>query len=99
MTQWLRQVERADYMTSKNAWFCYIVQCADGSLYTGITTEPPRRERQHNDGSGAKYTRGRRPVKMVYCEAASSHAHALRREREIRTLPRPLKLSLIRTAP
>ncbi|MDA1107677.1 MAG: GIY-YIG nuclease family protein [Proteobacteria bacterium] len=82
---------------SEQAWFCYILKCADGSLYTGITTEPPRRERQHNDGSGAKYTRGRRPVKMVYCEPASSHAQALRREHEIRTLPRPYKLTLIRT--
>ena len=83
---------------SEQAWFCYILKCADGSLYTGVTTEPPRRERQHNDGTGAKYTRGRRPVKMVYCEPADSRAHALRREHEIRTLPRPLKLDLISAA-
>lgn len=86
---------------SEKAWFCYILKCADGSLYTGVTTEPLRRTRQHNDGLGAKYTRARRPVKMVYCETARNHAQALRREHEIRTLPRSGKLTLIRarTAP
>ena len=76
-------------------WFCYMLECADGSFYTGITTDPSRREHQHNDGTGAKYTRGRGPVKMVYCESADSHAQALRREHEIRTLPRRHKLDLI----
>ncbi len=76
-------------------WFCYILKCADGSLYAGITTDPSRRERQHNAGRGAKYTRGRRPVKMVYCEPADNHAQALRREHTLRTLPRSRKLALI----
>ncbi|MCL5668486.1 MAG: GIY-YIG nuclease family protein [Gammaproteobacteria bacterium] len=84
---------------SEKAWFCYILKCADGSLYTGVTTEPERRTRQHNDGLGAKYTRARRPVKMIYCEPAQSQRHALRREHEIRTLSRARKLSLIRTTP
>lgn len=87
-----------NYGMSGKAWFCYILKCADGSLYTGVTTEPQRRARQHNDGAGAKYTRGRRPVKMVYCEPAPSRAEALRREHEIRIQPRARKLMLIRAA-
>lgn len=84
---------------SKKAWFCYILQCADGSLYTGVTTEPGRRTRQHNEGLGAKYTHARRPVKLVYCEPARSRSQALRREHEIRILPRARKLALIRARP
>jgi len=80
---------------SEQSWFCYILKCADGSFYTGITTDPSRREHQHNDGTGAKYTRGRGPVKMVYCESADNRAQALRREHAIRTLSRSSKLSLI----
>lgn len=87
-----------NYGMSEKAWFCYILKCADGSLYTGVTTEPQRRTRQHNDGAGAKYTRARRPVKMVYCESARSRSQALRREHEIRTQPRARKLMLIRAA-
>ncbi len=84
---------------SEGTWFCYILKCADGSLYTGVTTEPERRTRRHNEGLGAKYTHARRPVKLVYCEPARNRSQALRREHEIRTLPRSGKLALIRTGP
>jgi predicted GIY-YIG superfamily endonuclease len=49
-------------------FYCYILECADGTFYTGWTTDPPRREKQHNAGRGAKYTRARRLVKLVYVE-------------------------------
>jgi putative endonuclease len=77
-----------------NDWYCYILRCRDGSLYTGVTTDPARRERQHNDGTAAKYTRTRRPVKIVYCETLHSRGDALRREHQLRHLPRNMKLEL-----
>ena len=54
--------------TQDSSWYLYILRCADGSLYTGITTDISRRLRQHNNGSAAKYTRCRRPVVLVYQE-------------------------------
>ena len=52
------------------SWFVYLARCADGSLYTGVTTDPARRERAHNRGRGAAYTRSRRPVRLVHLEPA-----------------------------
>ncbi len=80
-----------------NDWYVYILRCADGSLYTGITTDPARREREHNSDSrlGARYTRARRPVRIVYQESAHSRAQAARREREIKRLTRLAKEALI----
>ena len=77
------------------AFYCYILECADGTFYTGWTTDPPRRERQHNAGRGAKYTRTRRPVRMVYLEDVPSHAAAMKREREIKNLSRERKKRLV----
>ncbi len=78
-------------------WYVYMLRCADGSLYTGITTDPARREREHNSGSrlGARYTRARRPVQIVYQECAQSRAQAARRENEIKGLTRLAKEALI----
>lgn len=64
--------------------FVYILSCADGSYYTGYTTEVEQRLLTHNAGKGAKYTRGRLPVKLVYSEEFSDKASALRREWEIK---------------
>jgi len=80
------------------AYFCYIVECADGTYYTGLSTDPERRVNQHNRGRGARYTRARRPVRLVYIEAQPDHASALRRERAIKTLKRDSKARLIREA-
>ncbi|MEO6697447.1 MAG: GIY-YIG nuclease family protein [Gammaproteobacteria bacterium] len=79
-------------------WYCYILRCHDGTLYTGVTTGPVRREQEHNNGTAAKYTRVRRPVKIVYCEALNDHGTALKREHEIRQLSRTEKLTLIETS-
>lgn len=79
-------------------WIVYILQCSDGTLYTGITDNLPRRLAAHNAGKGAKYTRGRGPVLPVYQEACPDKSSALRRERAIKRLSRPEKLSLCRQA-
>ncbi|HMA11088.1 MAG TPA: GIY-YIG nuclease family protein [Steroidobacteraceae bacterium] len=78
------------------AWWVYMLRCADGSLYTGITTDVVRRLAEHNGagGVGARYTRSRRPVELVYAEAARSRAEAARREAAIKRLDRTRKLGL-----
>lgn len=77
------------------AYFCYIVECADGTYYTGWTTDPERRTRQHNLGRGAKYTRQHGPVRLVYVEPLPDRSQAMRREHEIKALKRPQKQRLI----
>ena len=77
------------------AYYCYILECSDGTFYTGWSTDPQRRERQHNAGRGARYTRDRRPVRLVYVEELSDKPSALRRELRIKRLPREKKLKLI----
>ena len=77
-------------------WYVYLLHCADGSYYTGITTDLKRRLQEHNenDKKAAKYTRARRPVKMVYFELCDSRSNAGVREYEIRKLPRHEKIGL-----
>ena len=77
-------------------WHVYILRCADGSLYTGITNDIDRRIRAHNRGRGAAYTRGRRPVRLVYRERKKSRGAALSREIAIKRLDRTQKKNLIR---
>ena len=77
-------------------WFVYIVECADKSLYTGITTDVSRRVDEHNQAkSGARYTKGKRPVKLVYQESSETRSSASRREWEIKQLSRRQKQQLI----
>lgn len=76
-------------------FFCYILHCSDGTYYTGWTTDPSRREKQHNAGRGAKYTRTRRPVKMVYIEEQPDRPTAMKRERAIKKMAREQKRKLI----
>lgn len=73
----------------------YIVECADGTLYTGYTTDVERRVEEHNAGDGAKYTRGRQPVELVHVETFSSQSAALQREYAIKQLRRAAKERLI----
>lgn len=81
---------------SQTSWYVYIVRCGDNTLYTGISTDPSARLTEHNSGqNGAKYTRARRPVILVYTEQAESRSAALKREIAIKRLSRQAKLSLI----
>jgi len=75
--------------------YCYIVQCVDGTYYTGWTTDPDRRVNQHNKGSGAKYTSTRRPVKLVYLESQPNRADAMKRELAIKKMNRAQKSKLV----
>lgn len=75
--------------------FTYILKCSDGSLYTGWTNDLERRVKAHNAGKGAKYTKSRRPVEVVYFEAFSTKQEAMRREWEIKQLSRVEKCKLI----
>ena len=75
--------------------FIYIVRCADGTLYTGWTTDVERRIAQHNAGIGARYTRMRRPVALVYREEAPDRSTAMRREVAIKKLDRERKERLV----
>ena len=77
-------------------WFVYIVKCSDESLYTGATNDLDNRLQQHNHGKyGARYTRARRPVKLVFSEAHANKSSAMKRESEIKKLKRKQKLVLI----
>ena len=79
----------------ESTWYLYILRCKDGTLYTGITTDVEKRFEAHCSGKGAKYTRGRGPLTLVYRETCENHSHALKREREIKALPREKKQALI----
>lgn len=77
------------------SWFVYVVRCRDGSLYTGISTDVDARVARHNDGSGARYTRARRPVRLLYTERKRNRSYALRREAAIKALSRAEKIDLM----
>ena len=76
--------------------FVYIVRCRDGSFYIGYARDPRARVRVHNSGRGARYTSGRRPVRLVYSEACETRSHALKREHELKQWPRKKKQALVR---
>lgn len=79
----------------EQTWKLYILRCGDGSLYTGITTDLDKRFAAHCSGKGAKYTRGRGPLEMVYREELPDHSTALKRECEVKALSRAQKEQLI----
>lgn len=81
----------------ESAWYLYILRCGDGSLYTGITTDIEKRLEAHCSGKGAKYTRGRGPLELVYRELCGSHSEALKRECEVKKLSREKKLAMVDT--
>lgn len=80
--------------TKETRWTVYILQCADGTLYTGITTDIDRRLAEHESGKGAKYTQGRGPLTVMYREDCGNRSEASSREAEIKTLNRADKLAL-----
>ncbi len=79
-------------------WYLYIVACADGTLYTGVAKDIEARVRQHNTGKGARYTRGRLPVDLVYSERVGTQGDALRRERQVKVMGLRHKQRLIKGA-
>jgi len=76
-------------------WHCYIVRCADGTLYTGITNDLAKRIAAHNAGIASKYTRARRPVRLAYAEPQADRSSASKREAQLKRLPRKAKLELV----
>jgi putative endonuclease len=78
-------------------WYVYIVRCRDGSLYTGIATDVERRIDDHLSNKGAKYLRGRGPLKLVFKKQVGHKGRALRAERKVKRLPRHQKKALIKT--
>ncbi|NMB47127.1 MAG: GIY-YIG nuclease family protein [Firmicutes bacterium] len=83
-------------MADEASHHVYIIECNDGTLYTGYALDVKQRVEAHNAGHGAKYTRGRRPVRLLYSEVYDDKSAALRRELEIKAKPREAKLRLIR---
>ncbi|MES9899345.1 MAG: GIY-YIG nuclease family protein [Sedimenticola sp.] len=82
-----------------NDWYVYLLRCRDNTLYTGVTTDPQRRLHEHNHtAKGARYTRARRPLELVYSEQVEDRATACRREWEIRQLSAVAKRTLIETS-
>ena len=80
------------YMEKK--WYLYILKCADGTFYTGITDDISRRLTEHNDGKGAKYTRGRGPVELAFCKEIENKSEALKEEYRTKQLPRSVKAQM-----
>ena len=81
----------------ESQWYLYILRCKDNTLYTGITTDVEKRLEAHRSGKGAKYTRGRAPLELVYRENCGSHSDALKREAEIKKLSRQAKEQLVKS--
>ena len=75
-------------------WVCYLIRCADDTLYCGITNDLEQRLAAHNAGEGAKYTRGRGPVRLVHVESCTGKSAALKREMQIKQMKRGAKLAL-----
>ena len=84
-------------MEENKKYYAYMLECADGTVYSGFTTDPVRRTAVHNTGEGARYTRSRRPVKLIYTECFEDKSSALRREAALKKLTRDQKLALARS--
>ena len=82
-------------MQMESIWYLYILRCKDDPLYTGITTDVEKRLEAHRSGRGAKYTRGRAPLELMYRETCGSHSDALKREHQIKALSREDKQKLV----
>ena len=81
--------------STPGCWCLYLLRCGDGSLYCGVTNDLPRRLAAHREGKGARYTRGRGPLRVVYQEACADRPAALRREHAVKRLTREAKLRLV----
>ena len=83
-------------MPRPDFWFVYMLKCANGAFYTGITKDVQARLKEHNNGTGARYTRSFGPVKLVWKERRTSKSQALKREARIKSWPSPAKAALVR---
>ncbi len=81
----------------RRGWFLYVLKCGDGTLYTGITNDPPRRLAQHNNGTASRYTRSRRPVWLIYRERCRDKSSALKKEYRMKSLSRREKEEYIKS--
>jgi putative endonuclease len=88
----------SDSSAPNDGHYVYVLECSDGTYYTGYTTNVDRRVAEHNDGTGAKYTRGRQPVTLVHMETYETQSAAMQREHAIKQLRREAKESLIRSS-
>src|SRR5688572_5271732 len=95
MIEKFHEKESVQPASAKEKWVVYILECGDGTLYTGITNDIERRFLQHSTGKGARYTRTRLPLKIRYTEICESRSTALIRECEIKALPKPKKKILL----
>ncbi|MDP2143334.1 MAG: GIY-YIG nuclease family protein [Gallionella sp.] len=86
-----------EFLQANPGWCCYLLCCADDTLYCGITNDLTKRLAAHNAGTAAKYTRARGPVELAYVESCEDKSAALKREMAIKALPRAAKLALIVT--
>jgi predicted GIY-YIG superfamily endonuclease len=91
----IREEQSAPNASADAVWFLYILQCCDGSFYTGVTTDIDRRIREHQEGTASRYTRTRRPVVLVYREECGSRSRSLARECAVKSLSRRRKEELI----
>lgn len=98
-THRIERINRNASPSPHMTWIVYILECADGSLYTGITNDLARRMRAHSSGRGAKYTKGRGPFTVRYTELLDSKGAALKREAVIKSLDRTAKTALLEAAP
>jgi len=99
----LKLMQKKEALTSrrqtKDKWFLYILQCRDGSFYTGVTKDLKRRLKMHNDGKASRYTRTRRPVALLYQETCASRTQGLARECAIKSFSRKKKEALLAQQP
>ena len=84
---------------TKNEWNLYVAECADGTYYTGIAKDVPQRIEAHNSGKGSKYTATHRPVKLIFQEPQADYSAALRREYQIKGLPKSRKMRFVAGEP
>lgn len=91
-----KKTRKKCFSREEDQWILYILECGDGSYYTGITKNLENRLKKHNDGKGAAYTRSHRPVKLIYQEKCSNRASALIREMKVKSLNRKEKEKLVK---
>ena len=90
-----KEKKRRKGSRTKDPWFLYILRCSDGSLYTGIAKDAAKRLQKHSSGKGARYTRTRLPLELIYQESCRNRTHALVREYEVKRYPKKKKEALI----